>query len=152
MNNKGYTLIDLIIGLAIMLIAIPIAYNIYLLIHKMDNFSYTQTFNAQDTKLLLNYITEEISDAKAVIVSENQLQYTDKNYNSKLISYNSTAKAVEVYKDETLFLTLGPDNISSISFQDITPEGINKVEVKITIIFVSGDSITTMVMTKNPMS
>lgn len=152
MNHKGYTLISLLIGLMIMLIAIPITYNIYLLIYKMNDFSYTQTFNEQDSRLILNYITNEIGNAKAVTISTNQLLYTNKDNNSKRISYNSSEKAVKVYNNDLLILTLGQDNIASINFQNNTPSGTAKIQVKITILFVNGESITTNVMTMNDMT
>lgn len=152
MNNKGYTLIDLLIGLAILLIAIPIFYNIFLLIHKMNDFSYSQTINIQDSRFILNFITSEIGDAKSVNILTNQLQYTDKDGNSKIISHDNLEKAVKIYKDGTLISTLGQDNISSLTFQDATPAGTNKKGVRVTIEFVNGDDISTMVMTMNDMS
>lgn len=152
MNNKGYTLVDLLIGLMIMLMVITISHSIILLIYKMNDFSYQQNFNTQDSRLILNYITNEINYAKAVTtVSTNQLQYTDKDDNSTSIMHNNSGKAVEIYKNGLLFMTLGKGNITSITFENITPVGVKKKAIKINIGFVSGDSITTNVMTMTEM-
>ncbi len=152
MNNKGYfTIVDLLLGLVIMIMVITIAYSINLLIYKMNDFSYTQTFNTHDSGLILNYLTGEIRNVKAVTCTESvddELQYTDKNGNSKSITYNDPDKAVEVRENGSLILTLGQGNIASISFQG-TNFSESKIEIKVTIVFANGDSVVTNIMTMN---
>ena len=150
MDNKGFTLVDLLIGAAIMLLVLAIVYNIYPLITRMHNFSYELSINNQDSRDILNFITEEISDATPVTVTSSQLTYTDKDGNSKIIAYDNTNKAVTASKGGTLYKIMGQGNISSLDFQGATLSN-TKIKVTITVSFVGGDSITTTVMTMNGM-
>lgn len=147
-NKNGFTLVELLIGMMIFIIILTGIGVILPPSLRLYQYSFEQGVNGQNSRQILNEITNELRYASSISrISANKVQYdTD-----KIISYDNGNKAIIITKNGAITKTLAKGRVSSIDVDELISRG-NKKEIKITVTFVSGDSITTKIMTLNDIS
>ena len=147
-NKNGFTLVELLVGMMIFVIILAGIGVILSPSLRLYQYSFEQGVNGQNSRQILNEITNELRYASSISrTSARRVQYdTD-----KIISYDSVNKAIIITKSGAITKTLAKGRISSIDFDEFISRG-NKKEIKLTVTFESGDSITTKIMTLNDIS
>lgn len=82
-NNKGVTLIELLIVLAIMGIVLQLLYSIFFVGNKSFNTSKDRGFAQQDVRIVSTLITNELKNAKEISFEKLEGDYYSLRYNSK---------------------------------------------------------------------
>lgn len=122
-NNKGVTLIELLIVLAIIGIVLQVLYSIFFIGNKSFNTSKNKGFAQQDSRIAYTYITNELKTAK--FISPNQL--TGKYYS---LRFENGELYKDLYnEDGTKQIILISNNLNKVEFihLDVTSRGIINV-------------------------
>lgn len=72
LNNKGMTLIELLIVLAIMGIILQVVYSVFFLGNKSFTISKNKGFSQQDARLVTEIVTKELRNAKKIDIDESK--------------------------------------------------------------------------------
>ncbi len=146
MNKKGFTLVETLIGMMLFVIILGGIGIILPSSLKLYNYSFQQGVNQQDGRQTLNEITNELRYASSISsIAEDKIQY-DTN---KIITCDKVKKSITITKNEITTKTLAKGRVSSLVFKDDSDTDSKKKEIKVTITFLSGDVITTKIMTLN---
>lgn len=147
-NKNGFTLVELLVGMMIFVIILAGIGVILSPSLRLYQYSFEQGVNGQNSRQILNEITNELRYASSISrISAKRVQYDS----DKIIDYDNVNNAIIITKNGAITKTLAKGRISSIDFDEFISRG-NKKEIKITVTFVSGDSITTKIMTLNDIS
>jgi len=95
-NQSGYTLIEVIIAVQIFLIVLTMTYTIYLFGYKYM-VRWNNDNNLLATELLIQKsLSNELTTAKKIIeISEQEIVYTDRNYNLQKIYWSNDSLVIK---------------------------------------------------------
>jgi len=95
-QSKGYTLIEVIIAVQIFLIVLTMAYTIYLFGYKFM-VRWNDDNDLLATELLIQKsLSNELTTAKKIIeITENEILYTDRNYNFQKITWTNDSLIIK---------------------------------------------------------
>ena len=83
-NNKGFTLIEIILTLTLMIIVLGVTYNIFFTGNKIFNMSKSQSLIQNDVRIAAEYITKELKNAIFIYDNVEFLEGEDEYYSLEL--------------------------------------------------------------------
>lgn len=126
-NNKGVTLIELLIVLAIMVIILQVIYSLFFVGNKSFNTSKNKGFAQQDARIASTLINSELRTAKKISISPfkiSELELEEKYY-SLTLEDDKLFKKTFNYNGSIGEKTLLYSNLSNLKFKYIEEsEGI----------------------------
>jgi len=114
-NEQGFTLVELIIGMAILALIMSGVYGVLASSIKSYQYNFEQGQNIQDSRQLFNEITTGIKNATAITKTTPTLNYSI-NSDVYVISLNSTTSAVELKKNTDSTRSFGTSRVDKILF------------------------------------
>jgi prepilin-type N-terminal cleavage/methylation domain-containing protein len=123
-NQYGFTLMELLVGMAIMVLIMGGIFNILSASVKSYTYAWEQGVNMQDTRTILMMLAKEIQNAKAITRRDvNSLSYT---------AFDGTAKTIS-FSNHTININGRNITNNEIDSFDFTGGTANTVTIKITI-------------------
>lgn len=131
-HGKGFTLLELIIAIPIMLVVISLVFSIWFFANKNFKKTNIQMNNQQVVRLVGDYIKKDIRSAKIISYDETKVkqQNTNSNYYALTYTGNHLVKQVRKNSDGTLVsqTTIG-DTLTDLSFLTVMNKGMLKYKV-----------------------
>ncbi len=131
-HNKGFTLIELIIAIPIMLIVMVLIFSIGDFGNRIYKNTNIQMNNQDDVRLVGDYIKKNIRSAKTISSDETIVKAQNTNANYYVLTYtgNHLVKQVKKNSDGTLIsqVTIG-DVLTDLSYLTTTDKGMLKYRV-----------------------
>lgn len=121
-NQKGFTLTELVVGMAVMTIIMAAIFGVFSVSLKTYQYGFGQERVYNEGRKTLNAITNELRLATVTTSAPTQISYTTQSGVSKNITYNAITKTI------TLNATnYGQGMVDSVNFQrdSIVPNKIN---------------------------
>ena len=152
-NDQGFTLVELIIGMAIFVLIMSGTFGILASSVKSYQYNFEQAQNIQDSRQLFNEITKGIKNATTITIpNSSTLNYsitTNTVTDHYVISLNSITSAVEFKKNTDTTRNFGAGRVSNILF--LSSNSGSKKEIAIELYFKSNvaQPIKTAVTTLN---
>ncbi|WP_378956352.1 type II secretion system protein J [Pelosinus sp. sgz500959] len=130
-NRKGFTLVELVIGIAIMTITLAGLFNVLSVAIKSYQFSQKQVYEFQQSRLAINTVIDDLRNATEVTSPEKGVSQSSINYKINTIDYTiqigSGQDAGKLMKGTT---AITPNVVKTVSFtRDATDGRILKVTV-----------------------
>lgn len=133
MNNKGFTLIEMLVGIAIFIILIGVVLDVFAFSMKSYNYSYAQLGQVQDNRQILLNITNDIQNATDIYTLSSpfrEIRFSVDTDNCK-IAFDSDSSAVVFTKNGSA-KSIGQKRIEYLLFTpSITTEGRWRVDVSL---------------------
>lgn len=131
-HNKGFTIIELIIVIPIMLIVMAMAFSFSDFGNRYYKVSNIQMNNQDDVRLVGDYIKKNIRSAKIISSNETIVKARNINVNYYALTYinNHLVKQVKRNSDGTLVsqVTIG-DVLTGVTYLTTTDNGMLKYQV-----------------------
>ncbi|WMM26940.1 prepilin-type N-terminal cleavage/methylation domain-containing protein [Tissierella sp. MB52-C2] len=132
-NNKGLTLIELIITIAIMAIVLQMIYSILFVGNKSFNLGKNKGFIQKDARIVSELITKELRTAKEIRFNEKTIKeehFSLEANNGSLIKKTYNDSGIE---NEDKRQTLFTNSLRGIEFnpKDTNPNGIINITIEI---------------------
>lgn len=148
-NEQGFTLVELIVGMAILSLIMSGVYGVLASSIKSYQYNFEQGQDIQDSRQIFNEITKGIKYATAVTSPDTRTLNYSIDTNDYIVTLNLTTKAVEITKNTDATRSYGTGRVNDINF-DLVPKG-TKQELTIQLSFTSNSTqpLKTAVMTLN---
>lgn len=139
-NERGFTLVELIIGIAIISIVLAGVLGVLESSVKTNQYVTQQTINTQDSRNVLNSIVDEIRLANSISkpalgASDNILVYTVGSETRKIyVGTDTAANTVVIEKDGAINQRLALKNAQSMKFTRTgTAKSQNQIQIELTL-------------------
>lgn len=140
-NEWGFTLVELMIGIAILTLIMGGTYGILASSIKSYQYNFEEGQNIQDERQLFNELAKGIKNATGITSTQQNLTYLIKDSKTNItdtyiVSLNTTTNAVIIQKNDT-FRSFGNGRVHDIKF--ILTDSGSKKEINIQLFFKNGD-------------
>ncbi|WP_416197892.1 MAG: hypothetical protein ACFWUA_10030 [Sporanaerobacter sp.] len=132
MNNKGITLIELLLSLAFMMAIVGLIFNIYIMSKRVFNASVEQSFTQKNSRLVSDFIIKELRNAKVIEMDENNIKNKGNRYyclSIKNDGYNNYLAKQTIENGEIISENQYGNNLENIIFMSTEEKEIMKVIV-----------------------
>jgi prepilin-type N-terminal cleavage/methylation domain-containing protein len=154
MNQRGFTLVELLIYMTILVIILGAIANITAALSKQYVFAWDKIKTTEDHRYILSQISDQMRMATRITSgTDNSKINFEIDSTAYEIALDSTNKSIVFKTGDVVTNTIGAGNIENIAFLVSTPAGTSKRQITIDIKVKNiSETLTTNVITFNNIS